>query len=312
MGNTSIQFTYPETPQLISIVIPTYNSADTLLRAIEAAQQQTYTKIEILVVDDGSNDNTQALMQDRSDLIYIRQENQGPSAARNTGIAHAKGQYIAFLDADDTWAPEKSSLQMKIFQERGDMDLVACQWVRQGGEPDHTADPFDGESLPLVKMISLNQFQTSTVLAKRKVFETVGGFNSAYNGAEDWEMWLRISTRFNIWRMNAKLVIYYDMPTGYSKNLNRVYETMLAMLKEYNPEKKNALTATLTPSAYHNLMAWHHLRFAVGFYLNGEKDHAVKAVRQAQKQGLGAFSTASVTRLLPFLYHRFRQKRRPK
>src|SRR5437868_2002167 len=99
---------------LVSVVIPTYNSASFLSQSIESVLQQTYDNFEVIVIDDGSTDNTEAVLSDYKDAIhYIKKNNGGPSGARNLGIAEAKGEFIAFQDSDDLWLPEKLQLQME-------------------------------------------------------------------------------------------------------------------------------------------------------------------------------------------------------
>jgi len=112
---------------LVSIVIPTYNYGNFVSEAVDSALAQTYNNIEVIVVDDGSTDNTKdVLVKYNESIRYIHKENAGLPAARNTGIEQAKGEYIAFLDSDDQWLADKVELQMEIFKSNDQVGLVSC------------------------------------------------------------------------------------------------------------------------------------------------------------------------------------------
>ena len=111
----------------VTVVIPTYNRAKVILRALETAFAQTYRNLEIIVVDDGSTDDTTAVLAPYWERIhYIHQSNQGASAARNRGIQEATGEFIAFLDSDDEWLPAKLERQIELLEARPDLSFVAC------------------------------------------------------------------------------------------------------------------------------------------------------------------------------------------
>ena len=115
---------------LVTVVIPTYNYGHFVEQAVESALSQRYPNIEVIVVDDGSQDDTKARLEKyRGRIQYIYQRNQGLSAARNTGILKARGEYIAFLDADDIWIPEKISEQIGMFKSVAQIGLVSCSIV---------------------------------------------------------------------------------------------------------------------------------------------------------------------------------------
>jgi glycosyltransferase involved in cell wall biosynthesis len=116
---------------LVSVIIPTYNCGKYIVQSIESVLKQTYEKIEIIVVDDGSTDDTPLKMSRyRENIVYIRQKNQGSSKSRNIGMSHSKGEYIAFLDADDRWHPRKLEMQVRCFQEVHDIGLVFTDFSR--------------------------------------------------------------------------------------------------------------------------------------------------------------------------------------
>ena len=110
---------------LVSVIIPTYNQREYLVQAIESVLAQTYESVEVIVVDDGSTDDTaQAVATMGRAVRYIRQSNRGAAASRNAGIAHATGQYVAFLDHDDLWMPQKLAMQVSLFGEDAKLGLV--------------------------------------------------------------------------------------------------------------------------------------------------------------------------------------------
>lgn len=184
---------------LISVIIPTYNRAHLVCDAIESVLAQTYSHYEIIVVDDGSTDGTGELLRKRyGDRIrYEWQENQGESVARNRGIALARGEYIAFLDSDDLWLPEKLEKQIAYLKAHPEVSAVFCQayiidarGIRQPGilGADLTPKDLTLESLLLANTISGPSTTTTTTL---EFLRKVGGFDPAIRFAEDWDLWLR-------------------------------------------------------------------------------------------------------------------------
>ena len=215
---------------LVSVIIPSYQSADALPNALDSVQRQTFTDLEVIVVDDGSTDDTRAVVEAASTadprIRYLYQENQGPAAARNTGIAAAEGEYIALLDADDTWEPEKLAGQVAILERHPEIGIVITDSVNINtvdGQrfrfSEHyasalqqlTLTPLEVEGLTDVYrlegnfrhiLFSRNFIHTSSVVMRKAVVEEVGGFNPACFGTEDIVLWLRLIrvTRFGYWR----------------------------------------------------------------------------------------------------------------
>src|SRR4030042_6253183 len=133
---------------LVSVIIPTYNRADCVTKSIDSVLSQTYNDYEIIVVDDGSTDNTRQILQsyvDKCLIHYIYQDNAGCAAARNSGIRAAKGQWIAFLDSDDTWLPDKLAEQMQYLSETG-LDVCFTNTTFDHGEGVETETSNPGQS----------------------------------------------------------------------------------------------------------------------------------------------------------------------
>jgi glycosyltransferase involved in cell wall biosynthesis len=191
----------------VSAIIPTYNRAALLVEAVESALAQRRPPDEILVVDDGSRDDTAARMAAYGERVrYVRQANAGPSAARNHGFRLARGEYLALLDSDDLWTPDRLERQLEVLQRHPDTDVVFGREVLFGaGQPDRdwnlhdpevrrvlaqTAGPLD-PVLPL--LIRENVVPTSTALFRRALLDRAGGIDESLRQAEDWDLWLRFA-----------------------------------------------------------------------------------------------------------------------
>ena len=202
---------------LVSVVIPTYNYAHFVVGAVESALAQTYTDREVLVVDDGSTDDT----RDRLDpfegrIRYIHQENRGLSAARNTGIRAARGALIAFLDSDDLWHPEKLAVQARYLEGHPEVALLASghldmhashvgrvDWPRIDG-----TRAIEAHAISFEELVIGSRFGACGVVARRWCFDEVGLFDETLRSAEDLDMWIRIASRFPVAKMDVPLWVY--------------------------------------------------------------------------------------------------------
>ena len=288
---------------LVSVVIPAYNSRELIGTALESVFGQTYSPVEVIVVDDGSTDGTDEWVRAHYPSIQVvRTANQGPSGARNQGIQMASGDYVAFLDADDVWHPGKLEAQIEVMERHADVGLVASDWTR-AGQFGKVPDVLPVSWITYEDMLKLNRFQTSTVLMRKLVLNGLEGFDRRVDGAEDWDLWLRASTNTRIGKIDYPLVMYRDVPTGYSKDVWRVYETMQPMLN------KHRNSAPLSPHAFRVIEAWHHLRFGVAFFLMHDRGHARASLRNISQQRLWLASVpAAVRYLIPFLWARYRRR----
>ena len=183
----------------VSVIIPTYNRAGLLRAAIDSVLAQTFSDLELLVVDDGSTDDTQAMMRDFNDprILYIRQENKGRSAARNVALARARGAYIAFLDSDDTYLPEKLALQVRYMDAHPDTGMVytSAHCVDTAGKPlarDYIAS-VSGHIYRDIAFFRPVTITLPTVMVRRALLERTGGFDEAMHRFEDTDMWRRLS-----------------------------------------------------------------------------------------------------------------------
>ncbi len=197
---------------LISVIIPTYNRAQTLLKALATVAQQTFADYEIIIVDDGGTDDTEDRVKDRygERIAYIKkQQNAGLSAARNTGIREARGIYIALLDDDDEWLPEKLALQIKLIQHDATIGLVYCGslHVNKDGEIINQLKPHKRGQI-FNDLLEENYIygSASAVLIRKNVLEKVGYFDENLTACEDWDLWIRIAQYYIIDYVDTPLV----------------------------------------------------------------------------------------------------------
>ncbi|RKY37879.1 MAG: glycosyltransferase family 2 protein [Candidatus Omnitrophota bacterium] len=187
----------------VSVIIPTYNRAHLVGRAVESVLDQTFQDFEILVVDDHSVDNTEEVVNDFNDarIRYIKHQiNMGGNATRNTGVKNSKGEYIAFLDSDDEWLPEKLKKQIDIFQRAPDKVGLVYSWaemIDEKGELFRKLN-FVVKGRVLQNILRGNFISSSTVVVKKKCFDEVGLFDESFASCQDREMWTRIATKYEI------------------------------------------------------------------------------------------------------------------
>ncbi|MGH8061503.1 MAG: glycosyltransferase family 2 protein [Pseudoxanthomonas sp.] len=197
----------------ISAIIPTYNRRELLLRALDSVFSQTHPIDEIVVIDDGSTDGSEAAVRERhGDRIrYIWQANAGVSAARNHGMSIAKGKYFALLDSDDEWLPEKTSLQLEWLRAHPDFGMVLCDVQRVDGEHRpidifRRRDTIPEDGWVLRWIIHNPALAPASIMFRREVFEDVGGFDEGLRTAEDIDFHLRVAHRWKIGVVEKSLV----------------------------------------------------------------------------------------------------------
>lgn len=177
---------------LISVMMPTYNNGKYIKQAIESIYAQNYNNIEIIVIDDGSTDNTKEILKQYKDIKYFYIEHKGISFARNLALENSKGEYIAFLDSDDYWLPDKLNIQMQYLKNHPDCKIVFTKYK----------NIFEKEELKKNKRAmhekaiedSFQQYLPSTVL-KKELFYKYGFFDEKFSGIEDAEFIYRISMK---------------------------------------------------------------------------------------------------------------------
>ena len=209
--------------QQVSAVIPTHNRLHLLRRALYSVQAQTLPPLETIVVDDGSTDGShESLAPDFPTVQWIRQSNHGVSHARNQGIKHAKGEWIALLDSDDTWHPSKLEEQNQFLQQN--LGLLFCHtdeaWIRRGKSVSHPAYLNKSNQDIFLKSLARCIICPSSVVIHQKIFEKIGFFDEELPVCEDYDLWLRLVLQYEIGYLDRKLVTKHG---GHSDQLSTTY-----------------------------------------------------------------------------------------
>jgi glycosyltransferase involved in cell wall biosynthesis len=267
----------------VSVVIPTYNHARFLSQAIDSVCSQTLAPYEVIVIDDGSTDDTQNVLARHAKRIRaLRQQNKGVAAARNAGVMIASGDLIAFLDADDLWLPHKLERQVELFASQPGIGLVHCatEDINENGVP--LRRHFDGlEGLVATEMLLFRRAVIlgggSGVVIPHAVFQKVGGFDEKLSTSADWDLYYRIASRHKVGFVPEVLLQYRLHATNMHGNVRAMeHDMMLAYEKAFTGA--DAETARLRRRCYGNL----HAVLAGSFFSAGEMSrffaHAAKSL----------------------------------
>ena len=208
----------------ISVIIPTYNRKHTLQRAIDSVLAQTFKPYEIIIVDDGSKDGTKEwLLQNYPSVQCIHQPNNGVSSARNKGIQISQGSWIALLDSDDEWMPEKLEYQSRFIELNRDSSFCHTNeiWIRNGVRVNQMKKhkKYGGDIFK--HCLDICRISPSSSIIKKDVFEEVGAFDESLTVCEDYDLWLRVTAKFNILFLDEPLIKKYG---GHLDQLSRVPE----------------------------------------------------------------------------------------
>lgn len=264
--------TQPEAPT-VSVVIPAYNAAWCVAKAIDSVLAQDYCDFELIVVDDGSTDDTAAVLAAYGDAIrVIRKPNGGLSSARNAGIAAARGEFIAFLDADDWWLPGKLRLQMSSMRQNANIGFSST--TARVVDPDgnlvniwacaHWDGPF------LTHLFGSNADVAgsgSAVIARRSLFDQVGGFDETLRSLEDIDMWMRLAAVSEYACMEEPLTVILKRPDSMSRNLEVMREAALAVMTK----NRSLLPRSLQGAYWRACLAGVHGDYAKWRYRAGQR-----------------------------------------
>ena len=229
----------------VSVIIPSYNRAHLLGKAIQSILNQTYQDFEIIVVDDGSKDNTEEVVRGFNDkrIRYIWHEvNKGGSAARNTGIKAARGEYIAFQDSDDEWLSQKLEKQMKVFEKVSPkVGVVYTGYWRLKGDkktyiPSSKVSQKEGDIHKI--LLEVNFVTTQAVVVKTECFERAGMFEEELRRLEDWELWIRISKYYHFKCIDEPLVVSYYTPGSISADESALIRARKLILEKHFEDTK--------------------------------------------------------------------------
>ena len=222
----------------ISVIIPCYNQAHLLTTAIRSVQAQTMPDWEIIIVNDGSSDATAVVAKTfvNPQIHYVAQENMGLSAARNTGIEHANGRFICFLDADDAWAPEFFQTCLAVLKKQPTIGGVYTRHLFFDHEGNLLSDG-NGHIVPAAQMRSAllegGFFPVHSVMLRRSILDAVGYFDVEFTSLEDWDLWLRVSQKYAYVGIEQPLAYYRVNPNSMSMDIERMHANRLAVLAKH-------------------------------------------------------------------------------
>jgi len=203
---------------LVSVIIPSYNCGKYIKEAIESVFSQTYKNFEIIVIDDDSTDDTEySLKEYIGKITYFKQPHRGAASSRNEGLKRAKGDFIAFLDADDVWEKEKLEKQIKYLEEHPEAGMVYTDLYRIDMRTNRLLSRWSEvfpvkEGFVFKDLIEKNFIQTSSTLMKKEVIECIGFFDETFKAYEDIDYWVRIAEKFKIGYIPEPLVKYRMFP----------------------------------------------------------------------------------------------------
>jgi len=242
------------TKPLVSVVIATYNSGPYLREAVGSVLRQSVSDLELLVVDDGSTDGTRELVEQIHDarLTYIWQENAGQTAAKNHGVARARGDFIGFCDGDDYWYANKLELQLPLFERSPAVGVVysAADEIDEHGQSLGRAMVAAHRGVVTSELFLRNFVPFGTAVIRRQCVERLGAFDSALRMGIDWDLWLRVSAHYEFDFVAQATYAYRIWSGQMSKNWRGRYSSAFRIMEKFVTEHPDAISANLRRKAY--------------------------------------------------------------
>jgi glycosyltransferase involved in cell wall biosynthesis len=229
------------TPSLVSVVIPCYNHSHYLPTAIESVLQQSHKEVEIVVVDDGSTDQTREVAQRYQQVKYVYQQNSGLSASRNTGIKHSSGQYLVFLDADDWLYPTALETNLRYLQQNPQLAFVSgaydMVYVDENLTKEEKGEIPSGHYFHLLRRNYIGMI--AAVLFQRWILEEFQ-YDTTLRACEDYDLYFRITRKYPVLHHTEKIAAYRIHTFNMSSNIPLMLNTILAVRKRQEKELKTA------------------------------------------------------------------------
>jgi glycosyltransferase involved in cell wall biosynthesis len=268
-------------PPRVSVILPTFNRAATLRPAIDSVLNQSYRALELIVVDDASTDETEALVSSIDDarISYLRHnDNSGGSAARNSGLQAATGELLAFQDSDDLWLSEKLERQIALLDSKPEVGLVWCPYSRKNRHGVEELQPAAPMLAPRgevqAALLEKNFIGTPTIVARRLCYERCGGFDEALPRFQDWDWVVRVAAQFQFDHLTEPLVAAgwaeNNITDGHSESLVQAERILLEKHRE-------ALTKIGVDLLAHRI--WHYSHICL---MAGEISAGRAALREAR------------------------------
>lgn len=219
----------------VSIIIPAHNAMAYLPETVESALKQTFSDFELLIINDGSSDSIEEWARQIPDarVKLISQEKQGSAVARNTGLACAQGEYIAFLDADDLWVPSKLEKQVQFLDSHPSTGVVLTSMVLadEYGKPTGRTLTSNAEGNAWEKLVVANTVPTSAFVARRCCFDT-GGFDPSLKISQDWDLWIRIAANYPFAVIKEPLIFYRQHAGNITNNLKATEQGLYTVIEQ--------------------------------------------------------------------------------
>lgn len=312
---------------LVSVIIPCYNSAAHISEAIDSVLAQDYSNIEVIVVDDGSTDNSIDILRQFGDkIIVLQQANQGPAAARNAGMRIANGQFIAFNDSDDLWLPGKLTAQISYLQQHPDIGLCYCGWAIWHGETSleqisaqlastgqaATAEDTYYSGWLYLKLLKDSVIHTITAVLRRDVIDNIGMFNTDYRIGEDHDLWLRISQRYQMAKLSRTYAVYRDNPDSTTKKVHAKNFSLLVLESAVASYGLNCPSgASGSRTVLNTYLGARHFTYGYNAMMQGHRDKALVSFKGCirYRYRLGKAILLSTICAVPPLYKLFLRKK---
>ncbi len=264
----------------ISVIIPVYNGEKTIVNTLKSVLKQTFTDLELIVIDDGSQDSTLAVIDEIRDsrLKVFSFPNAGVSASRNRGLSKAKGEFISFLDADDLWTPDKLEAQLRALQENPQAAVAYSwsDWIDESGQFLRPGGHISVNGNAYPKLLLRDFVESgSNPLIRRQALTEVGGFDPSVTPAEDWDMWLRLAARYEFVAVASPHILYRVSPNSASFDIWKMEAASLQVIERafaQAPESLQPLKRETLASRYQYLT----LKAIEGHL---ERDRGLAAVR---------------------------------
>ncbi len=232
-----------ETGPKVVVIIPCFNASETIEQTLKSVEGQTYRNYDVLIINDGSTDGTEELVlsyRDRTGKAWrvITQPNMGQTVAKNTGILNSNSEYIAFLDSDDVWAPEKLEYQVNLMMSNHDVGLCYTGGMLINEQGDnigliHCSDIYRGKCYD--SLLLKNNIIASSVMVRRKVLDKVGVFDERFRACENWDLWIRVSKISQIEYIDKALTYYRVHPGNMSRNVSKMFQARIEIIDKYLP-----------------------------------------------------------------------------
>jgi glycosyltransferase involved in cell wall biosynthesis len=254
---------------LVSVVIATYNMSQYLTKAIDSVLAQTWTNLELIVVDDGSTDGTPGKMESFEDdprVRYLPTENQGQPRAKNRGVRETKGDFIAFCDADDLWSPNKLAIQMPFFKDlKVGVVYSDVSYIDQNGAPLEKEIPYERHSGDVTQNLVVKNFVPfGTAVVRRACVERNGVFDVNLPMGIDWDLWLRYSIDWHFRYAPDVTYIYRIWPGQMSKNYRGRYDNAFRILNKFIEAHPDAIPEKLKARAWSDMYVSRGINLARG------------------------------------------------